>query len=215
MRRKSIPRSPRSQSPRKRASATSDFDAAILNAALEEFTQHGYATTRMEDIARRAEVAKGTIYLRFKDKEALFEAIIRQQVSPVVQAIDTALRPGESVREFLARAMLPFLRDLDKSPRGAVMRLLLAEAGRFPKLAELYFQTIVRPGMQSIESLLRRASKRGELSNPALVRYPQLVIAPVIMGVLWSGIFERFQGLNIEAMMRAHLDQLFSGKTRA
>jgi hypothetical protein len=107
------------------------------------------------------------------------------------------------------------LRDLDKSPRGAVMRLLLAEAGRFPKLAELYFQTIVRPGMQSIESLLRRASKRGELSNPALVRYPQLVIAPVIMGVLWSGIFERFQGLNIEAMMRAHLDQLFSGKTRA
>ncbi len=139
----------------------------------------------------------------------MFEAIIRQQVSPVVQALATELQPGESVRAFLERTIVPFLRDLNESPRGAVMRLLFAEAGRFPQLAEMYFRAIVKPAMRRIELLMRRALQNGELSSPALIRYPQLLIAPLVTGVLWSGLFDRFDRLNLEAMMRAHLDHLF------
>jgi AcrR family transcriptional regulator len=212
MRRKSVSPGLRPPPAKKRAAATAERDAAILKAALQEFTEKGFVTARMDDIARRAGVAKGTVYLRFEDKEALFEAIVRQHISPVVNAAATALEPGESVRAFLNRMVVPFLHDLDGSQRGAVIRLLIAEAARFPKLAELYFRTVIEPGMAIFGSLARRALKTGELSDPAVARYPQLLIAPAVVGLLWSGMFGRYRRLDAEGMMRAHLDLLFRTK---
>jgi AcrR family transcriptional regulator len=197
---------------KKQTAGTIGRDHAILKAALQEFTRNGFAAARMEDIARRAGVAKGTIYLRFKDKEALFEAIVRQEISPLVNAAATAPQPGESVRSFLERTVTPMLQDPGRSRRTAVLRLLVSESSRFPKLAELYFRTIVEPGLKVFGRLARRAFESGELSDFAPVRYPQLLLAPVIMGLLWSGLFDRFHPLDIEAMLRAHFDQLFQPK---
>ena len=190
-------------------------DDAILKAALQEFRRNGFAAARMDDIAKRAGVAKGTIYLRFKDKEALFEAIIRQEISPFVNAAANALEPGESVRAFLQRTIMPFLHDPGRSRRTAVLRLMIAEAARFPKLAESYFRNIVEPGLRAFGRLAQQAYENGELSSLAPVRYPQLLLAPVITGLLWSELFGRFHSLDIEAMLRAHLDQLFPSKVPA
>ncbi len=188
-------------------------DQAILKAALQEFTRNGFAAARMDDIARRAGVAKGTIYLRFKDKEALFEAIVREEISPLVNtAAMTTLRPGESVRALLERAIMPLLRQSGRSRRTAVLRLLISEAPRFPRLAEVYFRTIVEPGLKVFGRLARDAFETGELSHIAPVRYPQLLLAPAILGLLWSGLFDRFCPLDSEAMLRAHFDQLFQTK---
>ena len=215
MRRKTVSRVHPSRTARKRTSATAERDEAIVKAALEEFTRHGFAAARMEDIARRAAVAKGTIYLRFKDKESLFEAIIRQEISPLVAAAAGALGPGESVRAFMERTLMPLLRDPGRGRRTAVLRLLVAEAARFPKLAELYFRAIVEPGLKIFGRLARQAFDQGELSNSAPVRYPQLLLAPAVLGLLWSGLFERFHPLDIEAMLHAHFDQLFRSKRKA
>lgn len=212
MRRTSISAPIRSRGSGKRASASAERDAAILKAALEEFTSKGFAAVRMEDIAHRAAVAKGTIYLRFRDKEALFEAIIRQQVFPLVEAVNRDIEPGESIRGFLGRTMAPFLHDLAGSPRAAVVRLLIAEAGRFPNLAELYFRMVIEPALERFEVLMRRAARTKELSNPKVAHFPQVLIAPVVVGVLWSGLFRRFRPLDVEAMVRAHLDSLFPAK---
>jgi AcrR family transcriptional regulator len=200
---------------KKQMAGTVGRDHAIVKAALQEFTRNGFAAARMDDIARRAGVAKGTIYLRFKDKEALFEAIIRQEISPLVNAAATAPEPAESVRAFLERTVMPLLRDPGRARRTAVLRLLISEATRFPKLAEFYFRAIVEPGLKIFGGLARRAFETGELSNDAPVRYPQLLLAPAILGLLWSGLFERFHPLNMEAMLRAHFDQLFQPQRTA
>ncbi len=214
MRRKSSSGTRASRTAKKRTAATAERHQAIVKAALEEFTKQGFAAARMEDIARRAGVAKGTIYLRFKDKEALFEAIIREEISPLVNAAATALEPGESIRAFLDRTVMPLFHDPGRSRRTAVLRVLIAEAARFPKLAELYFRGIVAPGLKAFSRLARHAFKKGELSNIAPVRYPQLLLAPAIVGLLWSGLFDRFHPLDVEAMLCAHFDQLFPPNKR-
>ncbi len=216
MRRKNISRPPvaaaAARKAKKRPAATLERDDAIVEAALHEFTRHGFAATRMEDVARSAGVAKGTIYLRFRDKQALFEAIVRREISPLVDAAGGALEPGEPVRAFLERRLMPLLRDPGRSRRTAVIRLLIAEAARFPRLAEAYFRAVVQPGIEVFGRLAQHAFKNGELSDPAPARYPQLLVAPVIVGLLWSELFGRFHPLDVEAMLRAHFDRLFPPK---
>lgn len=181
----------------------------IVNAALDEFTEHGFAAARMDSIARRAAVAKGTIYLHFQDKEALFEAIVQQEIGPLVASAGSSLEPGESVHAFLARTFLPILKDIAHSRRGALVRLLIAEAGRFPSLADVYYRNVVSPGLKSFSKLLRTAAQNGELKDDTLARFPQLLMAPMVLGLVWSGLFSRFHHIDIEAMARVYFDQLF------
>lgn len=164
----------------------------------------------MEDIASRAGVAKGTIYLHFKDKEDLFEGIVRQEILPSSGSAATdEMKPGETVRAFVERTIVPLLRDAEQSRRAAVVRLVISEAPRFPGLAKVYYRVAIESGLNAFGGLARRARRTGELSGNALERFPQLFIAPLILGILWSGLFERFHHLDVEAMFRAHLDLIF------
>jgi AcrR family transcriptional regulator len=185
---------------------------AIIDAALDEFTEKGFAAARMDEIARRAGVAKGTIYLNFSDKEALFEAIVRQEITPLVDAVSSASDSDEPFRVIVTQHLLPIVRDLAKSRRGSVVRLLIAEAGRFPKLAEVYYCMVVEPALGAIGKLARRAHVRGELRSDALAQFPQLFIAPGMLAIVWTRLFERFRHLDIEHMASAYFDQFFSPK---
>lgn len=183
---------------------------AIIDAALDEFTENGFAAARMDEIARRAGVAKGTIYLNFSDKEALFEAIVRQEITPLVDAVSSASASDESFRATVTQHLLPLIGDLAHSRRGAVVRLLLSEAGRFPKLAAVYYRMVVEPGLSAIGKLAQRAHARGELQSDALARFPQLFIAPGVLAIIWTRLFERFRHLDIENMASAYFDQFFA-----
>jgi hypothetical protein len=90
----------------------------------------------------------------------------------------------------------------------------MTEGPRFPKLAEFHYRNVVERAMNAMRALIERAIKRGELKHDALLRFPQLVIAPGIVAIIWSGLFDRFAPLDVSAMMRAHLDVLF-GKESA
>jgi AcrR family transcriptional regulator len=182
---------------------------AIIDAALDEFTEKGFAAARMDEIARRAGVAKGTIYLNFSDKEALFEAIVRQEITPLVDAVSSASVSDQSFRVIVAKHLLPIIRDLANSRRGSVVRLLIAEAGRFPKLAEVYYRMVVEPGLGAIGRLASRAHVKGELRNDALARFPQLFIAPGVLAIVWTGLFQRLRHLDVEQMASAYFDQFF------
>ena len=165
----------------------------------------------MEDIARRAGVAKGTIYLNFSDKEALFEAIVRQEIRPKIDAAEAVAAAGGSLREFMKATLCPALEDVVKTRRGAVLRMMIGEAGRFPKLAEVYFRLVVEPGLGAIRKLARTSAKRGELPNDTLVKFPQLLIAPMLFGVIWTGLFERFHHIDLARMTQAYFEQLMGG----
>jgi AcrR family transcriptional regulator len=191
-----------------RARASAARRDAILAAALEEFSARGFAATRLDDVARRADVAKGTIYLHFADKETLFEELIRLELSPVVGALEHASRAEISVRQMAERLIEVFVREVYETRRKDVIRLVITEGPRFPKLAEFYYREVIARVMEAIRAMLRRAVERGELKGDALVRFPQLLAAPGIVAILWNGLFDRFEPLDVRALMRAHFDLL-------
>jgi AcrR family transcriptional regulator len=182
---------------------------AILAAALREFTARGFAAARLDDVAERAGIAKGTIYLYFADKETLFQELIRSELSPVVGTLEFALGLDLPVRAAAERAIELFLREVYGTERRNIIRLIISEGPRFPQLAEFYYREVVSRGIAAVRAMLARAHERGELRSDAVVRFPQLLIAPGIVAIIWKGLFEQHAPLDVAAMMRAHLDLVF------
>jgi AcrR family transcriptional regulator len=181
---------------------------AILAAALEEFSARGFAAARLDDVAARAGVAKGTIYLYFRDKEALFQDLIRE-MSPVVSTIERALSLDLPMRALAEQAVEIFVREVYGTRRKDIIRLVLSEGPRFPKLADFYYREVLSRIMAAVRTLLRRAKERGELRGDAIIAFPQLIGAPGIIAIIWSAMFDRHDPLDVRALMRAHLDLLF------
>ena len=187
---------------------------AILAAALDEFAANGFAATRLDDVAWRAGVAKGTIYLHFRDKEALFQELIRSVFTPLIGRLEEMAGHEMPLRDFAGRLIELFVDQILATRRKDVIRLIITEGPRFPKLAEFYYREVIARVLEAVRALLRRAVERGELKDDTLVRYPQLLAAPGIVAIVWGGLFDRFEPLDLRAMMRAHFDTLF-GKESA
>jgi hypothetical protein len=102
-----------------------------------------------------------------------------------------------------------FVREIFGTRRKDVIRLIIAEGPRFPKLAEFYYHEVIERVVAAMRAVLKRAVERGELPHDALVRFPQLLIAPALVAVVWNGLFDRFSPLDVRALMRAHIDLLF------
>jgi AcrR family transcriptional regulator len=203
-------RKPKSQHPAKpRAARQVERREAILAAALEEFSASGFAATRLDDVARRAGVAKGTIYLYFRDKETLFQELVRAMLGPLVRTIEAAPMADLSARAVAEAIADMFVREIFGTRRKDVIRLIIAEGPRFPKLAEFYYHEVIERVVIAVRALLVRAVARGELRNDALARFPQLLIAPALVAIVWNGLFDRFTPLDVRALMRAHIDLLF------
>lgn len=191
-------------------SRTARTRQAILDAALAVFLDRGFAGTRMADVADRAGVAKGTLYLHFRDKAALFEGVLRAVVvAPLAGLAAAAPAPGERVRDVLARLFHPVLRDMESSRRAALVRLVIAEGARFPEIAATYRRVVIDPGAAAIRALAARAAAGGELRCEALLQYPQLLVAPVLVATLWNGLFAAGDPLDAERLLAAQLDLLF------
>ncbi len=187
----------------------------IVAAALDTFVDQGFHPTRMIDVAERAGVAKGTLYLYFADKEALFEGVLGDVVADLVSNMgESAPGPDESVRAFLARVVLPVLRTMESSRRAHFIRLVVTEGARFPALANSYRRIFLDPVSELIRKLARRALASGELTSDALLRFPLLLVAPGLLANVWNGHFGRDQPLDGGAMFEAYLDLVFGpGKT--
>jgi AcrR family transcriptional regulator len=182
---------------------------AILAAALDEFAVSGFAATRLDDVARRAGVAKGTIYLYFRDKESLFQELVRSMLSPIAGTIETTQFSDVPARVIAETIADIFVREIFGTRRKDVLRLIITEGARFPKLAEFYYHEVIERVVAAVRTILSRAVARGELSSDALARFPQLLVAPALMALVWNSMFDRFDPLDIRALMRAHLDILF------
>jgi AcrR family transcriptional regulator len=185
---------------------------AILAAALDEFSARGFAAARLDDVARRAGVAKGTIYLYFRDKEALFQDLVRSVISPLIARFETTVEIDLPARVIAERVVDLFVREVYGTRRKDVIRLIITEGPRFPKLAEFYYREVIARVIAAVRALLRRAVERNEIAADALARFPQLLVAPGLMAIIWSSLFDRFEPLDVEALMRTHLDLLFGGR---
>jgi len=192
-----------------RAGRRAERRQAILAAALREFSARGFAAARLDDVADAAGIAKGTIYLYFRDKEALFQDLIRSEMSPVVATLETALAVDLPVRAVAERAVELFVREIYGTSRKDIIRLIISEGPRFPKLADFYYREVLSRVIAAVRALLARALERGELRSDAVIRFPQLLGAPGIVAIIWNGLFGRHDPLDVRALMHAHLDLLF------
>jgi AcrR family transcriptional regulator len=177
----------------------------ILAAAFEEFAAHGYAATRLEDVAKRAAIAKGTIYLYFRDKEQLFRAVVRSLIKKRVVAFAGAFQGPAPVlfREMLSRMYAQVVRN--ERARG-IVRLLVAESDKFPQLSDIYHQEIIGPGLRALRQMLKRGVASGEFRRAKALEFPQLLIAPGVLAIVWTLIFGKRHRLDLDAYMKAHLD---------
>ena len=189
--------------------------AEILAAALALFADRGFAATRLDDVAARAGVTKGTLYLYFDSKEELFKAVVRQELVPNLERAE-ALVAGSAAPslDLLEQLVRNFARIIG-SPLGAIPKLVLTEAGNFPDLARFYREAVVERGKALFRRVIERGVAAGELQPVDTENTVTCIVAPLLVAALWRHSFERHAGrdLDLDALCRAELDLLRRGLT--
>ncbi len=187
---------------------------AILAAALDEFAERGFEGARLDDVARRAGIAKGTIYLYFADKETLFQELIRSALSPFVATIEAARSIDLPLRVVCERLAGSFAREVLGTRRKDIVRLMISEGRRFPKIAKFYYEEVPKRAFAAVRALVRKGIERGEIVDDTLEKFPQLIISPALVAVIWDGLFDKYEPLDAEALLRAHFNLLFKAIER-
>lgn len=186
----------------------------ILAAALQLFSEHGYAATRLEDVAARAGVSKGTLYLYFDTKAELFKALVRSALIPNIEHAEAVVEGYRGpTRELLGELLTGFGRILLGSPLSGIPKLVISEAGNFPEIAEFYYQEVILRSSALLRRLLERGAERGEFRRIDADAAWRVVVAPLVLGVLWKHSFQRYEDAptDFERYARAHLDLLLNG----
>ncbi|WP_312011473.1 MULTISPECIES: TetR/AcrR family transcriptional regulator [unclassified Bradyrhizobium] len=197
-----------------RAGKSAERRAAIIEAAMDEFIARGFAATRLDDVAKRAGVAKGTLYLYFKDKESMFEELIRTALVPLIGRLTALPTITGPVRDAVERFAETFMREVVATRRGDIIRLIVSEGPRFPAIADFYFREVVSKGLTGMKALVQLAITRGEITHRELGDFPQLVVAPAIVAVIWQSLFDRHAPLDGLAMFKVHLDLIFGERRK-
>ena len=177
------------------------------------FSERGFAATRLEDVAARAGVSKGTVYLYFSGKEKLFEAVVRSAVTPNLERAEHLVEAFDGSTPNLIRSVLLLVESALDSKVPAVAKLILAESGNFPELARVYADLVVRRGLSLMQRVIQRGVDRGEFRPVAAADIAPLVLAPVFILGLLSQAFEPHVDLTINrrAVLAAHAETLLRG----
>jgi len=185
----------------------------ILEAAFLEFSRNGYATTTLDAIAERAGVTKGTIYVYFESKEHLFISMVRDFTKAAHEEVEGIYEAHEGSTADLLRAQFGFIYQhlVEDKRRREVVRMLIAEAARFPELADRYHEEILRPCLDMLRQAIKRGVDRGEIRKSKIVDQPQVVIGPIALVDVWMMMFDDRQPLDLKAYFDAHLDLVLNG----
>lgn len=160
--------------------------AELTAAALELFVERGYAATRLEDVAAAAGVSKGTLYLYFDSKEALFKAVVREGLLPALAEGEALVEGFSGTSEELLREVVMGMWELIGAQRiGGIPKLIFAEARNFPEIAQFYEQEVIQRGTALIRSVIARGVAHGEFRTIDIDATVLLVMAPVLMRMIW------------------------------
>jgi AcrR family transcriptional regulator len=185
----------------------------ILEAAFVEFSRNGYAVTTLDQIAERAGVTKGTIYVYFDNKEHLFISMVRHVTKTTLDTVEDMFETHAGSTADLLRAQFSFIYQniVEDRRRREVVRMLIAEAPRFPALADRYHQEILKPCLEMLRQAIQRGIDRGEIRKCSIIDSPQVVIAPIALVDLWIMMFDDRHPLDLKAYFDAHLDLVLNG----
>ena len=208
------PRRPAQPRWRRRAGERPD---EVLDAALDLFIERGFSPTRVEDIARRAGLSKGAVYLYFDSKEAILIALIRRAVVPVAEgAMTIAARATGDPRETIATIVRLVVGRLSDPRLSAIPQLVLAEAASFPELAQIYRREVIDRGLGALETLIRRGVDTGVFRSVDPHLAVRNIVGPVLVQMLLTTVFARPDDeVPAERFIESHLDILMHGLVRS
>lgn len=185
--------------------------AELVAAALDLFVERGYAATRLDEVAARARVSKGTLYLYFDSKEDLFKAVVRERIVPLLEASRRALQQPEASSESLIRQFFrEWWQTFGATDLAGIAKLVLAEAGNFPEVARFFHAEVIEPNNALFGALIRRGAERGEFRDIDPLAAAQLCLSPLVLKALWTRSFEPHcgagSGIEPERFLAAHAD---------
>ena len=187
-----------------------DRPQEITAAAFSVFAEKGYSGARVEEVAKRAGVSKGLLYLYFRTKEELFKAVVK---SVFVRRVDALLEVVEttelSSEELIRGPLLDFMKRVPGSPIGIVIKLLIAEGQRHPDLVDYYWDNVVSKGLKAISRFIERGVARGEFRESAVSDLPQLILAPMMLSMIWRLIFTK-RDLDTDKLMETQVDMVLA-----
>ena len=191
-----------------------DRPREICAAALEVFAKRGFAAAKLDEIASRAGVSKGTLYLYFKDKEDIFRAVVADTVAPNIGAVRDAAAASnlpftEVARMFLAQ----FAEIADRLPLGAVAKMVIGESRNFPELAKVWDDQVASPALTIMSGLIERAQEKGEVrpGDPRLHAFT--LMGPMFMGLIYRETLQPAGGHSIDLpqLARQHAETVLAG----
>ncbi|MFL6776370.1 MAG: TetR/AcrR family transcriptional regulator [Sphingomicrobium sp.] len=191
-----------------------DRPREICNAALELFAERGFAATRVEDIAARAGISKGTLYLYFKDKQEIFGAVVRNTVAPNIAMIRDSITAVDMPFSLMVYTLLERFIDIaEQLPIGAVAKIVIGESRNFPQLARVYHDLVITEAIGAIAELVGTAQAKGEVRPGDARLFAMTLIGPMLMGILWRETFEPVGAatINLKALARQHAAAALTG----
>ncbi|HEY0627904.1 MAG TPA: TetR/AcrR family transcriptional regulator [Sphingomicrobium sp.] len=191
-----------------------DRPREICAAALEVFAEKGFAAAKLDEIAKRAGVSKGTLYLYFKDKEELFRAVVRDNVSPNIDQVRAMILAADIPFAQIVPMFLARLSSLAGTmPLGAVVKMVIGESGNFPELAKVWHDQVVSKALAVLVALIEKAQARGEV-RPGDPRFHAFTLmGPMLMGIIFREVLQPAGGapIDIEALARQHAETVLAG----
>ncbi len=195
--------------PRRRKEAR---PAEIVAAGISEFQEHGFHRANLNRIAKKAGISKGTIYLYFASKEALFLAAIETHVTSVMGESEDALTDvNGTTRDLLTKLLENMYARFVHGEAQALLRILLTEGDRMPGVISDYHAMTVQRGSTLLRKILMRGVDRGEVRPGPALETPHVIIAPAVYLAVHHIMFRGAQTLEFEPFFEAHIDTLFHG----
>lgn len=187
-----------------------DRPQEITAAAFEAFAENGYAATRVDDVAKRAGVSKGLLYLYFKTKEELFKAVIKSVVVRRIDRLLDTLKNSElSPEEFIRGPLADGLKRIPDSPIKVVVRLLIAEGPRHPDLVDYYWNNVVSKALAALTRLIERGVEDGSFRRTAISEQPHTFVAPVMFSMIYKLVFSK-RPLDSDQLIDTQIDMILS-----
>jgi AcrR family transcriptional regulator len=191
-----------------------DRPGEIVGAAMAVFAEKGYAAARLDEIAARAGVSKGALYLYFETKEELFRAVVEQAIAPNMEGVRAmiAAHPGP-IGDLLRLVPDRIATLIETLPLGGVLKMVIGEAGNFPELARVWHDRLVAHALGALAEAVAAAQARGEVRPGDPRAFALQLIAPLLLGVIWRETFVPVGAppFDLPALARQHVETMLTG----
>ncbi|GAB2181296.1 TetR/AcrR family transcriptional regulator [Denitratisoma sp. agr-D3] len=185
----------------------------LLAAALAQFVERGYSATRLDDVAAQAGVTKGTLYLYYDNKEALFKAVLAQNLVPLIDEGRRYIEQHQgSQAELLKGLMMTWWQQVGATATGGIFKLIISESGNFPDAAAYYYEAVILPAREMIGGVLRRGIEQGEFRPMDVESAFHVIFAPLLMLSLWRHSFAICgQGIDPQKYLATSVEMTLNG----